>query len=235
MTINNNPYFNANALPTARDEYVCWLDIMGVQAAMMRSLNVTANFVFKLHTMVLEQPATGVTLYPVMDGVYLTSPERTRMRAFLEGVLRRAAQLFVSTPVNEHRFLVKSAVAWGPVIHGRDVPTKATPVFGKHAPYRNALLLGMPMVNAHLCEHQAPPFGVYVHGSASEWLESWERAKSAVWWPWFAAGTDPDAKSLKPALVNYFEWALARAGAIAYDASRMTEHKSRALQYLADS
>lgn len=45
-----SPFFDVKALPEKPgDEYVVWLDVMGVRGWMLRSLPVTANFIFKLH------------------------------------------------------------------------------------------------------------------------------------------------------------------------------------------
>jgi hypothetical protein len=48
------PNFHAGELPVSRSQYVGWIDAMGIQSAMGRSIDVAANFVFKLHIAVLE-------------------------------------------------------------------------------------------------------------------------------------------------------------------------------------
>jgi hypothetical protein len=41
--------FNADHLPETASEYVAWVDVMGTQVSMSRSIKTTANFIFKLH------------------------------------------------------------------------------------------------------------------------------------------------------------------------------------------
>lgn len=231
-------WFDAGQLPgTATDAYVAWIDVMGVRAFMLRSLPVTANFVFKLHVAALEEADPAVRLYPVMDGLYVVTSDRTKMRAFLKAVFLRLADCFCSTTENEHRFLVKCAVAKGPVIHGSDIGIAASPVFGQSSQneqYKDSILLGMPMVLAVQSEPQAPPFGVYVHSSASDLLTSTERKHSHIWWHWFSAGNN-QAQLLRAALPDYFTWCERRAGAIEYDGSRIRAHRDQVTQYLVDA
>ena len=56
---------------------------MGIQSAMGRSLDVAANFIFKLHIAVLESldalpdhQRRNIYLYPVMDGVYFVTNDQ---------------------------------------------------------------------------------------------------------------------------------------------------------------
>jgi len=233
--IINNPYFNANLLPQASDAYVAWLDVMGIRATMLRSLPVTANFVFKLHVAVLEAPGQHVTLYPVMDGVFIVTPNREEMRSFLSEVFSRLADLFTNTTQNEHRFLVKCAVAFGGVIHGQNVPANVSNIFQQHQAYKDSILLGMPIVYAVQGEPRAAPFGVFVHESARDFLEQTERKRSHVWWPWFDPGQNQSAQALRGALPDYFDWCEERAGAIDYDYNRIRAHRHYADQYLVDA
>lgn len=65
----NAPWFNAQHLPAVpTPAYVAWLDVMGAKGAMLRSLPVAANFVFKLHVTALEDSTNypGLRLYPVL-------------------------------------------------------------------------------------------------------------------------------------------------------------------------
>ena len=47
-------YFDSRYFGEPSYEYVCWLDVMGTANQMLRSLPISANFVFKLHCAVLE-------------------------------------------------------------------------------------------------------------------------------------------------------------------------------------
>lgn len=229
-------FFNAAHLPDDAEAYVVWVDVMGIRAAMLRSLRVTANFVFKLHIALLEAKPDGVELYPVMDGAYVVSNDDGILRTFLASVFRRLAENFIAEEQPEHQFLTKASVAFGPVIHGRDIPGKACWTLEKNTQCRNAVLLGMPMVLAVGTERLAPPFGVYIDHSASRFLTTQERKCSSVWWTWFQRGDkDRVALELQTSLEKYFDWCSARAGAIDYDPSRIRAHRDSAAQYLVNA
>ena len=71
-------YFNSQLLPEPSQEYVCFLDIMGIQSRMKKGcLAKCGNFIFKLHATILEAWRTSgyksVSVYPIMDGAYITS------------------------------------------------------------------------------------------------------------------------------------------------------------------
>lgn len=202
---------------------------------MLTSLPVTANFIFKLHVSALEAPRENLSLYPVMDGVFVVAQDRFELRRFLTMVIARLADLFVGTPDNEHRFLVKCSIAFGGVIHGRDIPVATSYSFKDNGEYKDSILLGMPMVNAVQGEPRAAAFGVFVHDSAGEFLSPPERKRSHVWWPWFLPDQRDCAKALRIALPEYFAWCEDRAGALDYDPSRIRLHRQQAAQYLVDA
>ena len=41
-------FFDARELPEPRDEYVAWVDVMGIRSQMAYSIAVAANCIFKL-------------------------------------------------------------------------------------------------------------------------------------------------------------------------------------------
>jgi hypothetical protein len=175
-----------------------------------------------------------LTLYPVMDGFYAVASDRAMMREFLSKVFLRLARYFVYTKENEHRFLTKCSVAFGDVIHGREIPDSASDVLKQHPSHKDSVLLGMPVVYASQTEPRAPPFGVFVHDSARDLLDPWETKLSHVWWRWFKSG-DSVAKDLRKALNEYFDWCEKRAGAIDYDIARINAHRRQAEEYLVDA
>jgi len=227
--------FDSNGLPSSQDAYVVWLDVMGVRGWMLRSLHITANFIFKLHIAVLEEKQPGMTLYPVMDGVYVVSRDIYMMKTFLSNVFLRLANLFNYTDQHEHQFLVKGAIAFGPVIHGSDILAASSTTLAGSPQYRDSILMGMPMVFALQSEPLAPPFGIFVQDSAHQILTSQERKHSHCWWPWFCVGTKQEAHLLKQNIPKYFSWCEERAGAIDYDMNRIKIHKAQAEQYLVDA
>ncbi|TNJ38397.1 hypothetical protein FGF66_09045 [Chlorobaculum thiosulfatiphilum] len=230
------PYFEAkNKLPEPVAEYVAWLDVMGIQSSMMRSLHTAANFIFKLHVAALEQKKPKMRLYPIMDGVYVTTPDKEEMRSFLSEVFHRLATCFNEENENKHRFLAKASVAFGLVIHGHNVNSFASGVLKENEEYKNSILLGMPVVLANQGEKFAPPFGIILHYSALDMATRDEKKWSHTWWPWFEFGNDAIAQKLKKEIESYFRWCEERAGVINYDPARIKHHRAQLIQYLVDA
>ena len=232
--VADTPHFNASHLPIARNAYVAWLDVMGVRATMARSLRITANFVYKLHIAALESPRVGVTLYPVMDGMYVVADDQVAIRAFLSEVLARTGTAFVKEANHGYQFVVKAAVAYGPVSHGRDLPRLASHALWDAESYRGSLLIGMPMVQAVQSELKAPPFGIYVHESARAFAPTGEKPLVHVWLPWFEPDWRNLARDLGAALESYYDWCNAHADSIEYARDRIAVHRRQAAEYFGD-
>jgi hypothetical protein len=224
-------FFNAAQLPQAGAEYVAWLDVMGTQSSMSRSLNATANFIFKLHAAALQAPKTGMQLYPVMDGVYAASATQSAMLDFLRIVLAQVAEEFNQTTQPLHRFIVRGGLAFGPVIHGNSIPQLASPVLAENAAYRGSVLLGMPMVQAHLSEATAPPFGIAVHESARVFALPGQSPIHTVWWKWANTANQATWTALQTELPAHLKWCSERSMWLNYPADRITVHRQMVEQY----
>lgn len=48
------PFVTDSAIPQARNEYVCWIDIMGTKSKMENSVNTCAIFMLKFHASILD-------------------------------------------------------------------------------------------------------------------------------------------------------------------------------------
>lgn len=228
------PFFDARKLPNPENSYVAWVDVMGVRATMSRSLPITANFVFKLHAAVLDAPQTDIHLYPVMDGVYVVAERQGPLRDFLKAVFSRVADSFVSTSDNHHRFIIKAAIAFGPVIHGDALPRETNYLLDENRAYRDSVLLGMPMIQAIEGEKRAPPYGVFIHESARAFAPIGDLPFHHLWWHWTIPDWRDLGKELNDELIHYFEWASSHALAIEYDKGRIEAHREMARQYLVD-
>ena len=209
------------------NEYVAWVDIMGTGISMSRSLRRSANFVFKLHEAALQASKQNVILYPVMDGFYASSPNWDNMQKFLRDVFQCVAKIFNKENEPEHRFIIKGAVAFGPVIHGQRSPRDAAPIMDDNKQYRDKILLGLPMVQASTTEKCAPPFGIFVHESVrtesvrkeverkQNQCEQSVRTSSSdgkpsrmsyIWWKWEDSKNDTTWCKLRTELESYYEW-----------------------------
>ena len=74
------PYFNDEKFPNAQKEYVLWIDIMGTKNFMSTSLRTSSLFICKLHMAILEAKTENMHIYPVMDGVYITTKNQGEMQ-----------------------------------------------------------------------------------------------------------------------------------------------------------
>jgi hypothetical protein len=222
--------FNAGELPAMASEYVAWVDVMGTQVSMSRSISITANFVFKLHIAALRARVAGVQIYPVMDGIYAATPNRNQMLSFLRSVFKSVAEEFNTTVESHHRFMIRGGLAFGPVIHGHDVGQCAADL-RNNPTYTNSVLLGMPMVQAHLSERDAPPFGVFVHESARVFASPGSDPLHWIWWNWKNDDSVATWNALKEQLIAHLHWCKARSQAILYSMDRIEAHEKMVEQY----
>lgn len=225
--------FYAEKLPNPESEYVAWVDVMGTQIAMSRSTKTTANFIFKLHIAAIRAYSEAVKLYPVMDGFYVAAKRQADMLGFLRTVYRQVADEFISATKPHHRFMIRGGLAFGPVIHG-DTVGGCSPELKEKSNYANQILLGLPMVQAHLSERDAPPFGVFVHESARSFAPEGSDSLHWIWWCW----ENPESKNtwvqLGAKLKEHFNWCKERAQAIGYSEERIEVHKKMVAQYFQD-
>jgi hypothetical protein len=229
-------YFDAAKLPKPTNEYVAWIDVMGTQSVMSRSLPIAANFIFKLHAAALKAQTEHAHLYPVMDGFYVSSPDQKVILDFLRAVFSEVAETIVAEKSNWHRYIVRGALAFGPITHGSDVPKSASASFGTDlgVQYKRSLLLGMPVVQSYLGEKNAPPLGLFVHESARAFAPKGAEPLHDVWWRWCNTNTQATWKKLPKALDDYFEWCRNHARSILYDINKIDAHAELVRQYFAD-
>lgn len=211
-------YFNADKLPNATEAYVCWIDVMGMGPTMSRSTKTAANFIFKLHTAVVNSQTDGVKLFPVMDGVYATSNDKDEILSFLISVFGDLAEEFIYEENNPYRFIPKGAVAYGPVIDGGNVGSGASRDLADEEEYKSSILLGIPVIQAFKSEDSAPPFGVHVHESARTFSSDDDDPMPYVWWDWFI-NLDLDG-NLEDELMSYYEWCESNSNKISYPSEK---------------
>lgn len=213
-------------------ESVAWVDVMGIQSALARSVKVAANFVYKLHHAALTVPNDLVRLYPVMDGFYATSEFAQALARFLAGVFELAAREFIDESNPSFRFLIRGAVAKGNIYHGYRLSAQASWTLAQHQAHRDMIVLGTPIVDAHLGEREAPPFGIFADRTADDF----ERAGYPfdAWWPWYRLSSDSTlAARLADNLEEYYEWA-GSSDESGYDESRIRIHRGFASLYFRD-
>lgn len=163
------PYVTDSAFPETQNEYVCWIDIMGTKSKMEHSVNTCGIFMLKFHAAILEaiqKKKCAINVYPVMDGVYITSKSVNDLQTAMFHIFSELGNLFLSENDFHHQFLVKASIAYGPVIHGKDIDNSVNANLAADESYKNSLLIGLPMIQAITGEQKAPSFGVFIHESA---------------------------------------------------------------------
>lgn len=221
--------------------YVLWMDVMGTSNQMLRSLPISANFIYKLHCAVLEayeevgSPRT-VSLYPVMDGVYITSERRGDLQKIMNQCLVRCVITFMNEVKPYYQFLVRGAVAYGPVYHGCDLDKRTSGILAKHHTIRDSVLMGLPLAQAYQAERDAPPFGVAAHSSARAFAPNGEKPFRFIWLDWFRSSVpDVDPDSLRCKLIEYFNWQKKHHNMTGYDPARIDHHLALAEEFLTAS
>jgi hypothetical protein len=229
-------YFNVRHVSETKPVYVCWLDVMGSQNAMLRSVRTAANFVCKIHDAALTEiedfADRDVRLFPVMDGVYITSPRQGPLRYFLSRVMRRLAETFLREKTPWFRFLVRGCIAYGPLVDGKDIQPQASYALANHPGYRDSILIGMPLAQAYRGENNAPPFGIFIDESARAFAGENEKTFSFIWWDWYSeAQPRLDPKEMHTALMDHFDWCKNYVNTIGYNPDRIEAHKRLADEY----
>jgi hypothetical protein len=115
---SERPFFDARKLPRIGYSYVAWLELMGAQSIMRRSLATATNFVMKIHvscqTVVQRQGHSDLDLCPMIDGVYMATTKQSVLLHFLKAVLSKLALAFIFEENPLYHFLVRGAIAYGP-------------------------------------------------------------------------------------------------------------------------
>lgn len=229
-------FFDSNLLSDPEFNYVCWLDVMGTANQMLRSLPIAANFIFKLHCAGLEAAdeisLPGIRLYPVMDGVYITSRRREPLQSIVNQSLRRVAFTFLNETTPFHQFLVRGAVVFGPVYHGSDLDPHTAHILDRHKDIRDSILMGLPMAQAYWAERDAPPFGIAMDASARAFAPEGDKPFRFIWFDWFRYTEPPlDPSQMLGHLDKYFEWHRAHTNSTGYTADRIERHSRLATEF----
>lgn len=224
-------YVNARPISGGKHEYVCWIDLMGTKSIMGHSLEKAANYICRLHVAIIEAVDASMQLYPMIDGMYVTTPSKQSMLNFLRKVFRRLAIEFIAAKEQQHRFLPKAAISYGPVVHGKDITERVNKVLHEDKRIRDSLLFGIPVIAASQGERSAPPFGVFVDQSARIFAPAPSKPLPYVWYKWFDR-QDLVRANLKQEIESYFDWCATNSHTLTYSLDRIREHKTMALEYL---
>ena len=252
----NMLYFDSQKLHEAKGEYVLWCDGMGTGKVLSTSLRHASNFIFKLHS-AFDKAIDGVdssNVYPIMDGMYVTTPNFDDMAEIIEVAFTELAEEFLDWDDLNKKFMVRGGIAFAGTLHGEEIDSEAfAPEPGKFDVHtdqsefegstldetRSNLLLSSAMVPATRCEDKAPPFGIFVHDSAlsfPEVVESNDNGFPSHLWRWWEHkdSTRKVARSLSKKVIDYLEEARSRSHELGYPSKSIEKHKTLALEYFRD-
>lgn len=228
-------------LPDTKERYVGWIDVMGTTAISSRSITEAAIKVFKLHSAAIaaeeevpDEYEGSLTLYPMMDGIYVVASDKYGLMEFLQRTYSIIGHDVVDAEKDHHIFALRAAVAFGPVLAGKDMEGYDDRVEG--TTHQDRTLVGLPVVQAFLSEDKAPPFGVYVHESARAFAPDDTNPFQFVWWKWFRSNNDEYneeelAVEIHGVLKEYYEWSKNNSKRIGYEKERIQQHEDLVAQY----
>jgi hypothetical protein len=235
---DERPYFDELRMSLPTDEYVCWIDVMGSQSIMLRSLSIASNFLMKLHVAAIRaSEAFPVELYPVIDGVYVCSPSQNPLLHFVNRVCSSLAATFILETNPFHKFQIRSGLAYGPVIKGIGALECANEL-RNHPDHTRRILLGPTLTQAYQIERQSAPFGVAIHESARTFAPTGELPMSGTYWKWWKShcrtGDDTLASELFNSLEAHYKWCLKHTVALSYDKVDIERHRLLSEEYFSD-
>lgn len=209
-------------------EYVVWIDIMGTKNTMSESFQKAANFILKFHSCVVQavDGAENISYYPLMDGVFITSPNFNSLKSVISIIFSNLADLFLSEDRHDHRFIIKGSLAYGAIAHGLKIDERVCPELVKYPSYKCNLMFGMPMIQAYTVEHFAPPFGLYIHESARN-----PKDLQGKYFSWANKEKKIQKNILCEKILSYFDWCDYFHEYLELSPDKIAKYKRLTLQY----
>lgn len=227
-------YFNSAYLPKSEKGYIAFIDIMGTKNHMQSSIETAANYIFKFHAAILTSwrksySEQSVFVYPVMDGVYISSSCKDAIERVLVSIYSQLTGTIINEKQDQHKFVIRGSIAYGKIVYGHRIPYQASKVFEMDLNYKNNILLGRPMIAAYENEKRAAPFGIFLDRSATK------RGHFSSDWKWFKSsveevGSDTIGK-LREELNKYFDEKKASQN---YTSAKIKEHRCLVEKYFAE-
>jgi hypothetical protein len=231
---DEQPLFAHDKMLPATHKYVGWIDVMGSQSVMLRSLNMSAHFLMKLHLASLHAHDSSIMLFPVIDGIYACSTSQKAILNFLNRVNSALAITFILEPVSLHKFMVRSGLAYGPVITGKETLACADEL-RENSKHISQVFFGAPLTQAFQIEKKSAPFGVSLHESVRSFAPIKETPMSGTYWKWWKRPQeDALALELFDSLKKYYAWCLAHTAMLSYEKADIERHIELAKEYFSD-
>ncbi len=231
---NEQPLFARDKMLSPKHKYVGWIDVMGSQNVMLRSLNMSAHFLMKLHLASLHAHDASIELYPVIDGIYACASSQNAILNFLNKVHSALAITFILEPVPLHKFMIRSGLAYGPVITGKETLACADEL-RENSKHINQVFFGAPLTQAFQIEKKSAPFGVSLHESVRSFAPNKETPMSGTYWKWWKRPQeDALALELFESLKKYYAWCWAHTAMLSYEKADIERHIELATEYFSD-
>jgi hypothetical protein len=239
-------YFDPSKVVLSPPRYVAWVDLMGSGQLMRKSHVKSAIAIGHFNSAILtaaENLGFPGEIYPLVDGVYITTDNRSDLQRLLKYIMKLNAINFLlcnSKNTDDHR-IVRGAIAFGQVIEGKDLKGSSR-IFDNWPEYTKNILLGAPLALANAAERMAAPFGIWVDESARQFSPNLDGAATLRWtnWNWWdypSKNEDIDQdcgdieKMLAEKIKKYFDWCQDNYIMMMYEPDRLSDHRERARQY----
>lgn len=222
----NSITVNTSSLKT-KEEYVCWLDMMGTKSNMSDSFEKSTNFMLRFHSAVFSvvKERDDIRYYPVMDGVYITCPNAQLIKTTIKEIMTKLSIIFMDEPSCFHKFIIRGSLAYGAVAHGVFVDDDICDSLAGQK-YLNYLLFGMPIILAHISEKYAAPYGVYIHESARK-VKEFQGRHLLIY--------DKTTKTeMLQKLITYFEWCEKYNNYLELEPIKIDQYKQLVTEYYTD-
>ena len=96
-------------------------------------------------------------------------------------------------------------------------------------------MLGLPLIQAHPGEVEAPPFGLFVDASAQSLVPTDTKYPFDMWWRWYSEDDAELIKKLISSLDSYYDWCIKKSSEINYLVNRIRIHRGMAKLYFGSS
>ncbi len=231
---DERPFFAHDKMLPPTYKYVCWVDVMGSQSVMLRSLNMSAHFLMKLQLASLHTHDASIQLFPVIDGIYACSSSQKSILNFINKVNVALAITFILEPAPLHKFMIRSGLAYGPVITGKETLACANEL-QENAKHINQVFFGAPLTQAFQIEKKAAPFGVALHESVRSFAPNKDTPLSGTYLKWWKRPQEDSlALELFDSLKKYYKWCLAHTAMLSYEKADIDRHVELAKEYFSD-
>jgi hypothetical protein len=241
---SQRPFFNYEKAVLTEQKYVAWVDLMGAGSVLAISDFQAAIFIGKLHGAILRarrQVKFVGSAYPLVDGCYITSSDRSSIQALLKAIFKLVALSFIFEQVPEHRYMPRAALSFGQVIEAKNI-IECAPEFREkvNSSYVDGILFGTPLALAYQSEKFAAPFGVWVEQNARHFCPPNGKTIRTTFWEWWSypssveevdSHCDEIEKILAAKLAEHLTWSFQHSHKILYPNEKISIHREIASQY----